>query len=84
VQRAVVLTQYRRVTDGQTDGNAIASITALFYPQVDSIALTKRKNTTVEIGLTVYIFIRRVCRDIEANKHQEHRKETHEKYLSNK
>jgi len=24
--RAVVLTQYRRVTDGQTDGNAIASI----------------------------------------------------------
>ena len=25
VLRAVVLTQYRRVTDGQTDGNAIAS-----------------------------------------------------------
>jgi len=41
VLRAVVLTQYRRVTDGRTDGIAVAS-TALAMPALR--AVTKIKN----------------------------------------
>jgi len=41
VLRAVVLTQYRRVTDGQTDGNAIAS-TALAMRALRRAVKTKR------------------------------------------
>ena len=48
--RAVVLTQYRRVTDGRTDGIAVAS-TALAMRRAVKISLLIGNSSTEEAGL---------------------------------
>ena len=56
VLRAVVLAQYRRVTDGQTDGTAVAS-TALAMPALRRAVKTDRLTSSTHSGLMTQIFV---------------------------
>jgi len=53
VLRAVVLTQYRRVTDRQTDGIAVAS-TALAMRALQRAVKTLKKGKSSKVTLTNY------------------------------